>query len=377
MSVARGAVAAVLLLLASGAAAEEATPLDAPLVPGETMLIAAPLADTASPLLHYRLWIPPDYDRRPDSRYPVMFIAAPGGDADMGEMAARLKRERWLVAMLVESRNRSNAWMANFIAAHDDLLRRARVDEAMRFCTGLSGAAKVCSVFPRLRPGFRGMVLQAAGPWEPRLFAEAANSRTTVFGTFGSLDFNRGHSFRIRRGLPPTTRPMVEVWDGDHAWAPAAVFDRALDWLLAVALEDAAGDTALSEAYRWHIENRLADFARAGGDARRLAVADELETLARLAGALLDDGLRRRLRQAAEAVAGYAASEAGRREKAAEAEYRALLAREEANRGRELLTIADAYAALAESRAGTLAANLAEIRYRSLTWEMGRVPRPP
>jgi len=352
-------------LLSAAAFAEDLTPLDALLAPGETHLIAAaPPGAEGALLFHYRLWLPEDYATSVTRLYPVMFIAGPIGNVEMGEMADRLMRERWIVAMLVESRNGSNAWQANFVAAHDDVLRRVRADETMRFCTGLSGAAKVCSVYPGLRPGFRGVVLQAAGPWGPRVYEEEANAGAAVYGTFGAFDFNLSHARRIRRGLPPSVRHMVEIWDGQHAWAPAAVFDRALDWVLAAVLNDAP---VSPDAYRWYVENRLSDLARTEHAGQRLYLAWNLSRVVAAAAAALDEPLRRQMDKALAEVPDAA-------EQVALREYFDLFERDAASRGRELLAIADDYAEHARRHPGTYGAELAEIRRRSLYWEMRRDP---
>ncbi len=358
-------LAGALCLLAGRAFAEDPTPLAAPLAPAETHLIAAaPMGAEGALLFHYRLWLPRDYADDDTRRYPVMFIAGPVGDVGMGEMAERLMRERWIVVMLVESRNGSNAWQANFVAAHDDVLQRVRADETMRFCTGLSGAAKVCSVYPGLRPGFRGVVLQAAGPWGPRVYEEEANAEAAVYGTFGAFDFNLSHAGRVRRGLPPSVRHMVEVWDGQHAWAPAAVFGRALDWVLAAVLIDAP---VSADAYRWYVENRLSDVAQAQQAGRRLHILRDLDRVATAAGAMLDEALRARM------VAALAEAPDAAEQTALQA-YFELFARDAASRGHELLALADDYAGHARRHAGTYGAELAEIRHRSLYWEMRRDP---
>jgi hypothetical protein len=355
----------ILCLMAWGANAEDPTPLTAPLTPGETHLIAAaPPGAEGAMLFHYRLWLPDDYDADPTRRYPVMFIAGPMGNVGMGEMADRLMRERWIVVMLVESRNGSNAWQANFVAAHDDVLQRVRADESMRFCTGLSGAAKVCSVYPGLRPGFRGVILQAAGPWGPRVYEEEGNTEAAVYGTFGAFDFNLSHAGRVRRGLPPSVRHMVEVWDGRHAWAPAAVFDRALDWVLAAVMIDAP---VSPEAYRWYVANRLSELQGTEQTGRRLYVLRALAEIAGKAGAMLEQSLRAQT----EAALSDASDPA---EEASLQGYFELFARDAASRGNELLVLADAYAEHARRHPGTYGAELADIRYRSLYWEMRRDP---
>jgi hypothetical protein len=299
---------ATVFLFAAPAWAEAPTPLDAPLPAGAVTMIAAAHAGPAVPgwpagrPFHYRLYLPRDYDDH-ERKYPVMFVASPRGDATMGPFAERLARDRWIVAMLVESRNGSNLWLANFIAAHDDVIRRVRVQPDMLFCTGVSGAAKVCSVYPEQRPGFRGVIAQAADLWNPRMFADPAHARLVVFGTFGAMDPNLRYARQIRAATPPG-QGLVEVWDGGHSWAPAPVLARALDWVEDRVFLDGGYDPALADAYRWYFENRLVGAEHAGSDAERGLRAD---VFARPAGTLAP-----RPRRGDARAAGRAGGERGR-----------------------------------------------------------------
>ena len=89
-----------------------------------------------------------------------MFIASPSGNASMGAMAERLKSGGYVVVMLVESKN--GPWgpiVGNFLAAHDDVVQRVRIQEGLKFATGMSGGARASSVFVQARPGFAGLIL--------------------------------------------------------------------------------------------------------------------------------------------------------------------------------------------------------------------------
>ena len=185
---------AIFLLLAGPLVAEQPTPLMAVLPAGEVTTIAclSPYGARQNVpewprdgIFHYRLYLPDDYHDQPARQYPVMFIAAPGGEAEMGRMAERLTRDRWVVAMLSESRNRSVLWYPNFIATYSDVLKRVRVHPEMLFCTGFSGGARVCSRYPSIRPGFQGLILQAAGYSGPAWVLTRSNAHVTVYGLFG------------------------------------------------------------------------------------------------------------------------------------------------------------------------------------------------
>ncbi len=191
---------------------------------------------------HYDLYIPEGYSADPKASYPCMFIASPGGHANMANMEKRLKRDKWVVVMLIESRNGDNTWATNFLAAHDDVVKRMRIAEGAKFGTGLSGGSRCCSMYPLLRSGFSGIICQAAG------FAYRSNSTTipmaeflavymkyprqvAVAGTFGSKDDNIIESYTIWSMLPANSRKWIEIFEGGHEWGSADTFGRAMDWM--------------------------------------------------------------------------------------------------------------------------------------------------
>jgi dienelactone hydrolase len=358
------AAALALVLVAEIAAAEAPTPLEQPLAAGEITLIAAPSPiGPKDTLFHYRLYVPADYHDGPERRYPVMFVAAPGGDAEMGAMAERLRRDRWLVVMLVESRNGSLLWYPNFVAAHDDLTRRARVQPGMLFCTGFSGGARLCSTYPAIRPGFRGVILQAASFQLRPDHLAGDNARVVVYGTFGKDDPNLPEAGRVRRGVPPPILSLVEVWDGGHAWAPAPVFERALDWVVDRALLDPAYDPQLSDAYRWYFTNKLAQHESAERNGQHQLLGAILRELPERWQLRLDPDQAAKL-----ATIGPTPN----REIEAHDAVEDALRHDQEDRGRDLIELAARYGEIATRYADTAAGAQASIRRQSVLWEAGR-----
>lgn len=187
---------------------------------------------------HYDLFVPSGYNTQIDRWYPLMIIASAGGNATMGKMAERLTRDGWIVAMLVESRNEDPTWLNNFLAAHDDVVRRVRVAPGAKFGTGMSGGARVASSFPTVRPGFRGVILQAAGMayGTPGDLHSEELIRTypipiAVAMTVGNQDGNATEVHRLRMVRNRKAPLRIEFWSGGHDWCPKEVFDRALDWM--------------------------------------------------------------------------------------------------------------------------------------------------
>lgn len=368
----------VLPLLPCLAAAEAPTPLTQALRAGEISLMAClspygaqqDVADwPPGGFFHYQLYLPADYHENSAAKYPVMFITAPSGDAEMGPMAARLKRDRWVVVMLVEARNGSVLWQPNFVAAYDDVLRRVHVQPEMFFCTGFSGGARMCSTFPGMRPGFQGLILQAAGYWGPSKYVREASTPLAVYGIFGNTDPNRSEARRIRGSQPTATRTMIEVWEGDHAWAPTPVFERALDWVEDTVLLDGGYQERFTEAYRWYFSNKLALYEQSQSDLERYTLHQLLHSLPERWHLPLDTGTTAKLHAMDDAMSQLTESATLQQEIKARDAFREALLRDEQERGRNLLDMATLYEEITERYPNTIYSQRAAIRKQSVRWE--------
>lgn len=193
-------------------------------------------AEATKGTYHYKLWLPKGYAVDPQKRWPCIFVMSPGGNASMGKMQTYLKSNGFIVVLLTEAKN--GPWepiVGNFLAAHDDVTRRFRVQEGRKYATGFSGGARGSSVFVQARPGFCGLLMQGAGP----SFASGNNYHSAaivgnpalyVAMTMGTSDSNKREVDRVRAMLPPA-RFAVFDFEGGHAWAPEDVFAKAMAWL--------------------------------------------------------------------------------------------------------------------------------------------------
>ncbi len=213
-----------------GAADEfKPTPMDAPLTAGGLTRITC-LHRGTDPY-HYQLWLPADYASAPTRARPALFVAAPGGKATLGAMAEWVQRHGYLAVLLEESRN--GDWepaIGNFLAAHDDVVRRVRVAEGRKVATGLSGGARACSVFVGLRPGFGGLLFQAAGyaTVGPTGASPLPGIKATALAaTFGEKDPNYAEGPRMKRLFGD--RMELFEFRGGHQWAPQETVEAALD----------------------------------------------------------------------------------------------------------------------------------------------------
>ncbi len=194
-------------------------------------------AENTKGTYHYKLWLPKGYSSDPKKQWPCIFIMSAGGKASMGPMESFLKNNGFVVVMLVEAKN--GPWepiVGNFLAAHDDVIKRVRIAEGKKYATGQSGGARGSSVFVQLRPGFCGLILQAAGAsfddtGNYNVAGIKRNAHLRIAMTMGSSDKNRSEVERMK-GLFNGQRLAVFEFNGGHVWAPAEVFEKAMTWLM-------------------------------------------------------------------------------------------------------------------------------------------------
>jgi hypothetical protein len=249
---------------------------------------------------HYRLYIPKGYAANKDHKYPCMFISSPGGKAGMGSTAKRFKRDRWIVVMLVESKNGSADWLNNYLAVHDNVVKRVRIAKGLKFATGFSGGGRVASMQAMVRPGFAGVITQAAGfawinkPFEN--FYEWYPPHILVGGCFGDKDGNAKEAHKMRRNLS-FSRTDIMFFSGGHSSAPEAVLNSVLDRMerdlfvkprpparrLRGKLPKPAPIVRIdSEAYSWYLRKCQRDLdAAKAGPARFLLLKRVLEVVRR------------------------------------------------------------------------------------------------
>ena len=193
-------------------------------------------AEGAKGNYHYKLWLPKGYGADPKKSWPCMFITSAGGNAAMGPMESHLKNNGYIVVMLVEAKN--GPWppiVGNFLAAHDDVIKRVRVAEGRKYATGQSGGARASSVFVQLRPGFCGLILQAAGASfdeksDYNIAGIKRNAQLRIAMTMGSSDSNKNEVGRMKKHFTGQRLAVFE-FNGGHMWAPAEVFEKAMAWV--------------------------------------------------------------------------------------------------------------------------------------------------
>lgn len=203
----------------------------------ETRIFGSPKdAQTAVGVWHYKLWLPKGYAADPFKKWPCMFIMSPSGNATMGAMGDHLKAKGYVVVLLVDSKN--GPWgpvIGNFLAAHDDVVKRVRIEEGRKFATGHSGGARGSSLFVQARPGFGGVILQSAGAASIASGYDVSglqrNGKLYVAMTMGKSDANRDEVNRMKLAIGNPARFQAFEFDGGHLWAPQATFEQAIGWV--------------------------------------------------------------------------------------------------------------------------------------------------
>lgn len=308
------------LAILNGTVAAETTPLNTPLSEEKEITITCELTKSepeknvvvfTSPkdsekikgTYHYKLWLPKGYLADQQRRWPAMFIASPSGNAVMGQMATGLKAGGYVVIMLVESKN--GPWepiVGNFLAAHDDVVQRVRIQEGLKFGTGMSGGARATSVFVQARPGFGGMILQGAGMASGANGAYKVDNLRKMPGflvamTMGDSDSNKSEVARVKSALPGAANFLPLSFSGGHLWAPAEIFDKALTWIEQQIYLEGPARPELKPVYVSYFNQQHASYAALTVPWERYQAGAALLDLARVRNLSMDASVAPRLRE--------------------------------------------------------------------------------
>ena len=201
-------------------------------------------------MYHYTVYVPNGYAAHPEKHYPCLFIFSPSGNAQLGTVKDYVAKNEWVAVMLKESKNGPvGPASGNFLAAHDDVVKRLRIKEGSKVVTGLSGGARGASHMVGARAGFAGIILQGAG----FNFYENGKYNTTalkehrslrVYVLFGETDSNIKETKWLEDRLPNYTKLKIETFKGGHVWAPADAMDIALEWVMETVNEAEAEERA-------------------------------------------------------------------------------------------------------------------------------------
>jgi len=291
---------------------------------------------------HYKLWLPKGYQANPKRRWPCMFVFSPSGSAGRGNMAGWLEANGFVVVMLVESKNGPWAPIAgNFLSAHDDVIKRVRIQEGSKMATGFSGGARAASSAVQSRPGFSGLILQGAGcSFDDRSSYQTSkikgNPAMYVSMTIGESDSNRGEAGRMKGVFGAKFQAFT--FKGGHDWSPPDVFQNAADWLLKQIYETGPFQPSMQAAYINRCQTFLERWEASTQPWERYQLADSAATFARSRNLLMDPSLAPSLRKVQAEMLKLRADPAVNREIAAADAWRRL----EQSRDRTTLSVFEA-----------------------------------
>jgi predicted esterase len=221
--------------LGFGGAAGQATAQVAEITPGR---VAADMVSRSDPTQRYALYVPSAYE--PERAWPVVLILDPRGRAlnPLGRFKDAAER---LGYVLISSYNTLSDGAtepneAAVAAMIQDVQELVSVDTQRLYFAGFSGTARLSWIFgERVADYTAGVIGFGAGlPSDNWLMNLLLRSEPpfAYYGGAGELDFNFEELWELDWALDSRDLPhTIDFYEGPHAWPPAEVFERALEWM--------------------------------------------------------------------------------------------------------------------------------------------------
>jgi predicted esterase len=180
----------------------------------------------------YALYLPSRFSAA--RTWPIIYVFDPGARGPVAVEAIRTTAEKfgYIVAASNNSRNgRAGASQEAAEALWDDTQQRFPVDEHRRYLAGMSGGARVATgIAVACGDCVAGVVANAAS--FPSNREPPRNMKFAYFAAVGDADFNYPEFVELRRKLAGAgARYRIRIFAGKHGWAPAEVWQEALDWM--------------------------------------------------------------------------------------------------------------------------------------------------
>jgi predicted esterase len=220
----------------------------------------------AQSIFNYCLYLPSGYTA--DRAWPIIYCFDPGGrgEVPVEHMKDGAEKFGYILAGSNNSRNGPGVDLDSIIAALSaDTQARFHIDAKRLYTAGFSGGARVASAIALAGDRVAGVIACSggfpAGKVPPRTLPFA------FFGAAGKEDFNYPEMCGLAEAFDSSgAANRFEVFDGGHAWAPAALCTEAIEWMEIQAMR--AGrrdkDPDLISAFQGSIEARATAFEAAG-----------------------------------------------------------------------------------------------------------------
>jgi hypothetical protein len=197
-------------------------------LPGQ---IVPSVRSAAKPEQSYALYVPSNYV--PGRAWPIVYVFDPAARGLMPLELMKDAAERYGFLLAGSNNSRNGARQPEQEAAQEmwrDTHERLTIDDRRVYFAGHSGGARVAAELAQACHCAHGVFLNGAG-----FAAGDSPSRKTVFSVFstaGMNDFNYGELLELDARLDALGfHHFFRRFDGDHAWAPAEVWDEALAWM--------------------------------------------------------------------------------------------------------------------------------------------------
>lgn len=205
--------------------------------PGSNSLPTAQIIESvqcvAFPTENYALYLPSTYN--PAKAWPIIYAFDP---LAYGEVPVKLYKDAaekygFVIAASNNSRNfQADATSKAAQAVWEDTHTRLSIDPRRVYMMGFSGGARVATTLAiRCEPcAVAGVISHGAG--YPGTFPPSEKDHFAYFAFVGNKDFNWPEIMELRQKKEEWGAAYrLRVFDGEHQWAPPAIFNEALEWL--------------------------------------------------------------------------------------------------------------------------------------------------
>jgi dienelactone hydrolase len=180
----------------------------------------------------YALYLPSSFSAA--RRWPIIYVFDPGARGALAVERIRAAAEKfgYIVAASNNSRNGPTGGSAEAAQVMwQDTQQRFPVDEQRRYMAGMSGGARVAVSLALACQGcVAGVIANAAG--FPANAVPPRDMKFAYFAAVGNADFNYAEFVELRRKLDEAgARYRIRIFEGQHGWAPPAVWQEALNWM--------------------------------------------------------------------------------------------------------------------------------------------------
>jgi dienelactone hydrolase len=238
-----GARRLIELLLGIGLMAQIASAINAPAqsnaaekpLPAGQIIDSVPCA--GDPTQDYALYLPSAYT--PAKAWPIIYTFDP---LAFGKGPVKLYKDiaekyGYILAASNQSRNFQTDLVSKAArAVWDDTHTRLTLDSRRIYMMGFSGGARAATMLAiRCQAcAVAGVISHGAGyPFPP-----SDKEHFAYFAFVGDKDFNWSEAVELRRKKEEWGAPYhLRVFDGEHQWAPPAVFEEAIEWLQLKAMQ--------------------------------------------------------------------------------------------------------------------------------------------